>query len=105
LTANVQQWQSTSSAKEENMVQLKKKIKTMVAEMEELKTVATENKHLLLDKERKAKALEEALQEMTQEKENVRQQTIHLTQDLEHQKTRILDCERSREEGNHELRG
>ena len=105
LTANVQQWQSTSSAKEEDTVQLKEKIKTMVAEMEELKTVATENKHLLLDKERKTKALEEALQEMTQEKENVRQQTIHLTQDLEHQKTRILDCERSREEGNHELRG
>jgi chromosome segregation ATPase len=105
LTANVQQWQSTSSAKEEDTVQLKEKIKTMVAEMEELKTVATENKHLLLDKERKAKALEEALQEMKQEKENVRQQTIHLTQDLEHQKTRILDCERSREEGNHELRG
>ena len=69
-----------------------------------MKTVANENKHLLLDKERKANALEKALQEMTQEKENVRQQTVHLTQDLEHQKTRILDCERSREEGNHELR-
>ena len=104
LTANVQQWQSTSNAKEQDTVQLKEKMNTMVAEMEELKTVANENKHLLLDKERKANALEKALQEMTQEKENVRQQTVHLTQDLEHQKTRILDCERSREEGNHELR-
>ena len=104
LTANVQQWQSTSNAKEKDTVQLKEKMNTMVAEMEELKTVANENKHLLLDKERKANALEKALQEMTQEKENVRQQTVHLTQDLEHQKTRILDCERSREEGNHELR-